>query len=223
MRVLLIIPSYNEEENVEMVYENIKPILTDCDYLFVNDCSNDKTGEILDREGYNHIDLPINLGLSGCVQMGYKYAWLKGYDAAIQFDGDGQHQACYIPEMMKEIEMGNDIVIGSRFVKKKKDLSIRMLGSRIITFILKATTGQYISDPTSGMRMLNRDMLNDYAFHMNRKPEPDTLAYQIRNGAKVKEIQVEMNERIAGESIFNPWSSIKYMLKTCISLLFFMY
>ena len=223
MKTLLIIPSYNEEENVEMVYESIKPVLEYCDYLFVNDCSKDKTGKILDDLKLNHIDLPVNLGLSGCVQMGYKYACEHGYDAAIQFDGDGQHQACYVPKMIEEIQQGYDIVIGSRFVTEKKDFSMRMIGSRIITVLLKLTTGKTISDPTSGMRMLNRKMLFDYAYKMNRKPEPDTLAYQIRNGAKVKEIQVEMNERVAGESIFNPWSSIKYMVKTCISLIFFMY
>lgn len=223
MKVLLIIPSYNEEENIERVYKDIEPILNQCDYLFVNDCSKDKSKELLREKKYNHLNLPVNLGLSGAVQMGYKFAYENGYDAAIQFDGDGQHQACFIPAMIEEIENGNDIVIGSRFVTEKKDYSMRMLGSRIISFLIRLTTGKKITDPTSGMRMLNRKMLYDYAYNMNRKPEPDTLAYQMRKGAAVKEIQVTMNERVAGESIFNPWSSIKYMLKTCISLVFFMY
>lgn len=223
MKTLLIIPSYNEQDNIEMVYNDIKPILEYCDYLFVNDCSKDKTAEILDELGLNHIDLPVNLGLTGAVQAGYKYACMNNYDAAIQFDGDGQHKAVYVKKMIEKIDEGYDIVIGSRFVDKKKDWSARMLGSRLITLLVKLTTCKTIMDPTSGMRMLNRRMLYDYAYNMNRKPEPDTLAYQIRKGAKVCEIQVEMNERVAGESIFNPWASIKYMIKTCISLVFFIY
>lgn len=224
MKTLLIIPAYNEQDNIVNVVNEVKQVLNFCDYIIINDCSKDHTGKILDENHYNHIDLPINLGLSGAVQMGYKYACNNNYDCALQFDGDGQHKVEYIKEMIKEIEKGNDIVIGSRFVEKKKSLSLRMLGSRIITFLIKLTTGKTITDPTSGMRMLNKKMLYDYAFNMNRKPEPDTLAYQIRNGAKVKEIQVDMNERIAGSSIYHGLaSSVQYMINICISLLFFNY
>lgn len=134
----------------------------------------------MDDNDINHIDLPVNLGLTGAVQTGYKYAYYKGYDAAIQFDGDGQHLPEYIPELVREIEAGNDIVIGSRFVEEKKHHSMRMLGSRIITAMIKLTTGIVVNDPTSGMRIINRKLIKDYAFEMNRKPEPDTLAYQIK-------------------------------------------
>ena len=223
MKVLIIIPCYNEQDNIEYVFKNIEPVLDVCDYLFINDCSKDNTGRLLDELGYNHIDLPVNLGLSGAVQTGYKYAYLNNYDAAVQFDGDGQHQAIYIKDMIKEIDNGNDIVIGSRFVNEKKDYSLRMLGSRLITLLIKLTTGMKINDPTSGMRMINKKMLYDYSYNMNRKPEPDTLAYQLRKGAKVKEIQVKMNDRIAGESYLNSWNSIKYMVNTCISIIFFIY
>lgn len=220
-KVLIIIPAFNEAENIERVIENLKIECAQYDYVVINDCSKDKTGSILDELNYNHIDLPVNLGLTGAVQMGYKYAAQKGYDCAIQFDGDGQHLPQYISEMVTEIEKGNDIVIGSRFVDEKKLWSMRMLGSRIITFFIKATTGKTIKDPTSGMRMLNKNLIMDYAFNMNRRPEPDTLALQIKRGYKVKEIQVTMEDRLAGTSIYaGLGNSIHYMLNAVISILF---
>lgn len=220
-KVLIIIPAYNEEENIVRVIENLKKECKNYDYLVINDCSKDATGKILDDNDYNHIDLPVNLGLTGAVQMGYKYAVINDYDCAIQFDGDGQHLPEYIPNMVEEIENGYNIVIGSRFVSEKKSWSLRMLGSRIITFFIKITTGKTVNDPTSGMRMLDKKMLEDYAFHMNRRPEPDTLALQIKKGYKVKEIQVKMEDRLAGTSIYaGIGSSIHYMLNAVISILF---
>ncbi|MEQ3038638.1 glycosyltransferase family 2 protein [Thomasclavelia ramosa] len=222
MRVLVIIPAYNEEESILTVIKNLENAKTNCDYIVINDCSKDSTQQILDENNINHIDLPVNLGLTGAVQTGYKYAYYNGYDAAIQFDGDGQHLPQYIPQLVKEIENGSDIVIGSRFVDQKKHFSLRMLGSRIITLMIKITTGVTINDPTSGMRIINKELIRDYAFELNRKPEPDTLAFQIKKGYKVKEIQVEMEDRIAGTSIYaGLGNSIKYMLKVLITILFF--
>ncbi len=222
MKVLIIIPAYNEEDNILTVIDGIKNANINYDYIVINDCSKDTTGRVLDENNINHIDLPVNLGLSGAVQTGYKFAYLNGYDKAVQFDADGQHLPQYIPLLVEEIEKGNDIVIGSRFVDEKKDKSLRMLGSRIITFAIRLTTGVTINDPTSGMRIINRKLIEDYAFEINRKPEPDTLAFQIKKGFKVKEIQVEMEERKAGESIYKGiWSSIKYMCKVMITIMFF--
>ncbi len=222
MKVLIIVPAYNEEENILHVLEDIRTHLPQCDYLFVNDCSRDKTAEILDINGINHIDLPINLGLSGAVQAGYKYAVKHDYDAAIQFDSDGQHQAVYIKKMIETMHEGYDIVIGSRFVDKKKPISLRMIGSRMISFTIKMCTGTVINDPTSGMRMLNKQMIHDYAFNMNRKPEPDTLAFQLKRGAKIKEVQVEMNERQFGTSLYQGLGpSFRYMITMLVSIIFF--
>ena len=146
----------------------------------------------------------------------------NNYDAAIQFDGDGQHLPEYIPALVKEIENGYDIVIGSRFVDVKKHMSARMLGSRLITAMIKLTTGQKINDPTSGMRIINRKLIKDYAYELNRKPEPDTLAYQMKKGFKVKEIQVKMEDRVAGTSIYaGIGSSIQYMLRVLVTIIFF--
>ena len=159
--------------------------------------------------------------MNGAVQTGYKYAYEKGYDCAVQFDGDGQHQAKYIKDLVKAIEEGYDIAIGSRFVTEKRNFSLRMIGSRMISLCIFLKSGKVIKDPTSGFRMLNRKMIEDYAYHMNRKPEPDTLVYQMNHGAKIKEVQVTMEDRIAGQSIYSGlFSSFKYMLNIMISILF---
>lgn len=222
MKVLVIIPAYNEEENILRVVRQLESANTGCDYIVINDCSKDNTPKILDENKINHIDLPVNLGLTGAVQTGYKYAYENDYDAAIQFDGDGQHLPEYIPALVKEIENGYDIVIGSRFVDVKKHMSARMIGSRLISAMIRLTTGQKINDPTSGMRIINRQLIKDYAYELNRKPEPDTLAYQMKKGFKVKEIQVKMEDRVAGTSIYaGIGSSIQYMLRVLVTIIFF--
>ena len=222
MKVLVIIPAYNEEENILRVVRQLEAANTGCDYVVINDCSKDNTPKILDENKINHIDLPVNLGLTGAVQTGYKYAYENNYDAAIQCDGDGQHLPEYIPALVKEIENGYDIVIGSRFVDEKKHMSARMLGSRLITAMIKLTTGQKINDPTSGMRIINRKLIKDYAYELNRKPEPDTLAYQMKKGFRVKEIQVKMEDRVAGTSIYaGIGRSIQYMLRVLVTIIFF--
>lgn len=221
MKVLVVIPAYNEEESILKVVNELKD-QTNFDYLVINDCSKDSTSKILIDNNIKHIDLPVNLGLQGAVQTGYKYAYYNDYDVAIQFDGDGQHKPEYIKSLVNEIKKGYDIAIGSRFVNEKKHFSLRMLGSRIITFIIKITTRTTITDPTSGMRALNRRMIKDYALEMNRRPEPDTLAYQIKHGAKVKEVQVEMLDRTTGESAYaGLGNSIKYMVKVLVTIIFF--
>ena len=222
MKVLVIIPAYNEEESILRVVKNLELSNTGCDYVVINDCSKDSTGKILDENNINHIDLPVNLGLTGAVQTGYKYAYYNDYDAAIQFDGDGQHLPEYIPALVAEIKKGYDIVIGSRFVDEKKQFSLRMLGSRIITAMIKLPTGATINDPTSGMRIINKILIKDDAFEINRKPEPDTLAFQIKKGFKAKEVQVKMEDRLAGTSIYaGLGNSIKYMLKVLVTIIFF--
>lgn len=221
MKICLIIPAYNEEKSILTVIDDIKQNLSKCDYVVINDCSTDNTENILCDNDINHVALPVNVGLSGAVQTGFKYAYTNGYDCAIQFDGDGQHQAKYVMELSREIAKGNDIVIGSRFVTEKKDFSMRMIGSRIISTLIKLKTGIFINDPTSGMRMFNREMMKDYAYNINRKPEPETLVYQLKNGRKIKEIQVEMNEREGGISLYSSvFASLKYMIKTIIAIVF---
>lgn len=218
MKALVIIPAYNEALNIEKTLNDLIRYAPDIDYIVVNDGSKDNTLEVLRKNKYNYIDSICNLGLFGAVQTGFKYAMIKGYDAAIQFDGDGQHSAKYIPQLVDEICKGNDIVIGSRFVTEKKPFSIRMIGSRFISIAIKMTTGKRVTDPTSGFRAYSKSCIKDYALDMNNPPEPDTLVYMLKKGRKLKEIQVKMSEREFGESYLNFSNIIKYMSRMLISI-----
>ncbi len=221
MKILIMIPAYNEELNIERVVNNLTDNFPQYDYVVINDGSKDDTAKICRQNGFHLIDLPINLGLSGAVQAGMRYAWQNGYDAAIQIDGDGQHRPEYIEQLAKELEKGEaQIVIGSRFVTEKKPRSMRMLGSNVISGLIRLSTGFRLNDPTSGMRLFNRDVVKEFALNINYGPEPDTISYLIKKGVKVKEVQVKMDERIAGESYLNLSKSMKYMILMSFSILF---
>lgn len=221
MRSLVIIPAYNEEENIERVVENLRTNYMQYDYIVVNDGSCDRTAEICKENGYPLLNLPVNLGLSGAFQAGMRYAYHKGYDAAIQFDGDGQHDPRYIADLEASMEQNKcDIVIGSRFCAEKKPRTLRMLGSNLISFAIRLTTGARVKDPTSGMRLFNRSMLKEFGENINYGPEPDTISYLLRCGAHISEVQVTMHERVAGTSYLNFSRSIWYMLNMFISILF---
>ena len=218
--LLIVIPAYNEEENIENVVTFIQSKYNQYDYVVVNDGSRDRTADICRQKGYELLNLPVNLGLAGAFQAGLKYAYVKGYSYAIQFDADGQHRPEFIEPMLERIKQGYDIVIGSRFVNIKKGNSLRMMGSKMITVAIKMTTGARVSDPTSGMRMFSREMIKEFAQNLNYGPEPDTVSYLLKNGAKVSEVPVHMEERQAGESYLNLVNSCKYMAKMLISILF---
>lgn len=220
-RLLAIIPAYNEEESISSTVDELTSTLPGVDYVVVNDGSKDGTERICLEHGYNYVSLPVNSGLTVGFQTGMKYALRNGYDYALQFDADGQHRPEYISKMLDlAVAEDADIVIGSRFVNKCKELSARMLGSRIITVAIKLTTGKRVADPTSGMRMFNRKMIERFANDDSLNPEPESISYLIKKGAKVREVQVEMRERQAGESYLNIPKSIVYMARACISILF---
>ena len=220
-KVLAVIPAYNEECSLQNTIEELKAVAPEVDFIVINDGSTDSTGEICRANGYPVLDLPVNGGLTVGFQTGMKYAARMGYNYAIQFDADGQHMPQYIDSMRKKMDENEaDIVIGSRFVQFKKEHSARMFGSRIITFIVKMTTGKRVSDPTSGMRMFNRRMIELFAKDMSLNPEPETIAHLIRKGAKVEEVQVSMRDRTAGESYLNLTRSAAYMTRVCTSILF---
>lgn len=220
MKTLLIIPAFNEEESLKTTIEGIKGASLGVDYLIINDGSKDNTVEVCRENEYPFLDLSTNLGLAAALQAGMKYAYRHDYDCVIQFDADGQHLPQYIP-LLQEAISASDIVIGSRFVSKKKPVSLRMLGSNLISAAIQLTTGKKIKDPTSGMRAFNKRMIKYFAFGMNFGPEPDTISYLIKRAeAKVIEVPVVITERHAGESYLKPWTSIMYMLRMTISILF---
>lgn len=218
--LLIIIPAYNEAANIERVVNHLLCTFPQYDYLVVNDGSRDGTGEICRKRGYNFLDLPVNLGLAGGFQAGIRYACEKGYSYAIQIDGDGQHRPEFISRMQKKMDEGYDIVIGSRFVNGKKPKSLRMVGSNLIQWAIRLTTGAELRDPTSGMRMFNRRMIEEFAFGLNYGPEPDTISYLIKQGAKVAEVPVLMDERRNGVSYLTPVTAARYMIQMLVSILF---
>lgn len=219
LKLLIVIPAYNEEGSIERVVDDLIQNYPQYDYVVVNDGSRDRTAAICRSRGYRLIDLPVNLGLAGAFQTGLRYAAEHGYDCAMQLDADGQHLPRYIAPMLEKLEAGADIVIGSRFVTVLKPRTLRMVGSYLISWAIRLTTGQPICDPTSGMRMFNRRLLEEFAQNLNYGPEPDTISYLIKNGAVVKEVQVNMAERTAGESYLNFARSVQYMIKMGLSIL----
>lgn len=218
LKTLVVIPAYNEALNIKKTVIDLKNNVPDVDYVVVNDGSKDNTLEVLEQNNFNYIDSICNLGLFGAVQTGFKLAMKEKYDVVIQFDGDGQHSAKYIDLLVKEIENGNSIVIGSRFVDEKKPFTARMIGSRLIAGAIKLITGKTIKDPTSGFRAYDKACIRDYATEMNNPPEPDTLVYMLRKNRKIKEVQVQMSEREFGESYLDLVNTIKYMSRMMVSI-----
>lgn len=217
-KCLIIIPAYNEQDTIAHVVETIIQNYPDYDYVVVNDGSVDHTGKICRAKGYNLLDLPINLGLAGAFHTGLKYAYEQGYDYCLQYDADGQHQAIYIDSMIEQMEKGYDIVIGSRFLEKKISFTPQNIGNKMISLAVKIVTRQKITDSTSGMRMWNRKMMRLFVHDLNCTPEPDTVAYLIKNGARVTEVPVKMRERVAGKSYLTLWASVYYMLRVIASI-----
>ena len=218
MKTLVIIPCYNEQDSIVNLIKEIA--LYGYDYLVINDCSTDNSEKLLIDNNINHLSLPINLGIAGVTQVGFKYAKDNNYDCVINVDGDGQHLPEYMHSLISEIENGYDYVVGSRFVSEKKPWSFRMIGSRILCALIKLKTGKTVSDPTSGMRALGKKVIDEFSNSMNFYAEPDALCHIIHSGLKVKEVQVTMKERQTGQSYFqNPFKSIYYMLAEILSIL----
>ena len=222
-KVLVVIPAYNEDENIEQVVEELITEYPQYDYVIVNDGSTDATRKVCRRRGYNLLDLPVNLGLGGAIKSGMKYANYNQYEYVIQLDGDGQHKPRYIETMIRKMaETDADIVIGSRYLEKRKPFTPRMIGSQVLTYAIWLTTrGKYISDVTSGMRLFNKRMIKRFGYRMHYTPEPDTLAYLLNQGVKIEEVQVEMTEREKGTSYLGFLGSLDYMCQMLFSILIF--
>ena len=228
MKVLLIVPSYNEEDNVLSNYKKIidynKKHNTNYDVIVINDGSKDKTEEICIENNIPHISLVHNLGIGGAVQTGYKYAYENDYDVAVQFDGDGQHDVRYVKDIIKPIKENKaDMVIGSRFIDKSssnfKSSKARRIGITLISFFIKLITGKKIYDTTSGFRAANKKVIerfvNNYPVEY---PEPVSTTEVLRLGYNVEEIPVSMNERENGVSSIKAWKNVYYMVNVILSI-----
>lgn len=224
MKILIIIPAYNESENIKNVIKSLDKIQNkDVDYLVINDCSKDDTENILKNIHANYINLPINLGIGGGVQTGYKYAEYNGYDIAIQIDGDGQHDPTFVDKLIEPIINGEaDIVIGSRFIKKEgfQSSALRRFGINFLSFIIKVCCGVKVYDVTSGFRAVNREYLKFYANEYAQDyPEPEAIISGALAGARIKEVPVIMYERVGGQSSISSFKSIYYMIKVSIAII----
>ena len=223
MKKLVIIPAYNESASVEKAVQDIKKNAPDFDYIVINDCSTDDTLQICEENGIHCLKLPVNLGIGGAVQAGYLYGVRNGYDVAVQFDGDGQHSAIYLGKMVEVLENEQaDMVIGSRFITNEgfQSSAIRRLGIKHFNILIKLLTGKKITDPTSGMRMVNRNIMKLFAEDYPKDyPEPESVVQIISQGCNVVEIPVLMNERSEGVSSISPRKSIYYMIKVTIAML----
>ena len=223
LKKLIIIPAYNEEENIEKTVETILRDSKGFDYIIINDCSKDNTRQICEEKGYNVINLPINLGIGGAVQTGYKYAARNNYDMAVQVDGDGQHDPKFLEEMADYLEKNQlDMVIGSRFIEKKgfQSSGLRRIGIRFFYLLIKILTGANITDPTSGLRMVGRNVLEIFADDYPADyPEPESVVAILRKKMKVKEIPVIMHDRTGGDSSISMKKSVYYMVKVTLAII----
>lgn len=223
MKSIVIIPAYNEEKSIEKTVADIRKNAPEFDYVIVNDCSRDNTLKVCTEKGMHVLNLPINLGIGGAVQTGYLYAYKNGYDFAVQFDGDGQHDARFLHEMrdyMVEHEL--DMLIGSRFIEKEgfQSSGLRRFGIRYFSSLIRLLTKAKVTDPTSGMRMVNREIIGIYADSYPKDyPEPESVVAILNMGKTVGEYPVVMRERTEGVSSISPLRSVYYMVKVTLAIL----
>ena len=223
MKTLIIIPAYNEQENLPRTLADLWQHCPEADPLVINDCSTDGTLDYLRDNGIPHLDLTANLGIGGAVQAGYLYARDRGYDIAVQFDGDGQHEAAYLKSLTGKIESGAaDIAIGSRFMEKEgfQSSGARRAGIGFLSALIRMLGGVHILDVTSGMRAVNRRFIEEYAeSYPQDYPEPEAILTAGLLGARIAEVPVQMREREKGKSSISPLSSVYYMIKVSLALI----
>lgn len=227
-KVLLIIPAYNEQDNILKTCTSIinynKKNKTHYDIIVINDGSTDNTSNILKQNNIPHINLIHNLGIGGAVQTGYKYAYENNYDYAVQFDGDGQHNIEYINTILQPIINGkSDLVIGSRFIEEKsefKSTKMRQVGIKIISYFIKIFTGKKIYDTTSGFRSCNQKIIKNFSnSYPSEYPEPVSSVILLKQNYRINEVPVEMNERGGGTSSIKSWKTIYYMINVILSII----
>lgn len=222
-KVLIIIPAYNEEACIKAVVEELRAICPEYDYVVVNDCSTDRTLDVLRENHFNYINLPCNLGIGGNVQTGYRYALENGYDIAVQMDGDGQHMPEYLPAIVEKVANGDcDMCIGSRFIEKQgfQTSFMRRFGIHFLKTLLRVTCGVKVSDVTSGFRACNRGLIEFFAENYAQDyPEPEAIMTATMAGFRVGETPAVMRERTTGISSISPIKSAYYMLKVSLAIL----
>lgn len=223
MKSLAIIPAYNEEKNIVYVIRDLRQHSPWLDLLVINDGSADSTAELAAEAGAEVISLPVNLGIGGAVQTGFIYAYEQGYDIAVQVDADGQHRSEEIEKLVAPVLAGEvDVAIGSRFLQQTayRGSSFRRLGIRFLSYTIKRIVRRSITDPTSGFRAYNRKALRLLSAHYSIDyPEPDAIVTLLKNGIRLNEVSVEMDERLHGRSSITPLRSAYYMFKVSLAII----
>ncbi len=221
-KTLVIIPAFNEEGSIGKVVEGVKTHLPQVDALVVNDGSTDLTSEIAKAKGATVLDLPFNLGIGGAMQAGYKYAYEKGYDSAVQVDGDGQHDPKEIPKLLRTLgETNVDVAMGSRFIGDSdyKASAMRRVGILVLSKAVSVIVGEKLTDPTSGFRAANRRAIQLFSVNYPQDyPEPEAIVLLHQCRLKMKEIPVRINQRYSGESSITKLRSIYYMVKVLLAI-----
>ncbi|OGW11393.1 MAG: glycosyl transferase family 2 [Nitrospinae bacterium RIFCSPLOWO2_12_39_16] len=222
--ILAIVPAYNEEDSISGVIDDIKSHLPEADIVVINDASTDGTANaVRSKNGVRLIDLSINLGIGGAVQTGFRYALNANYNIAVQIDGDGQHMASEVRKVLTPVIDGiADMSIGSRYLEKKGFLSspMRRFGNFIFKVVNSTLTQQKITDNTSGFRAYSREAIKFLTrYYPSDYPEPESVVLLSRNGFRIKEVPVIMQERRAGESSITPIRSVYYMVKVVLAIL----
>lgn len=222
-KILVIIPAYNEAQNIERVIDELEETALPYDYIIINDCSKDDTLQVLERRKGKVVSLAVNLGIGGAVQTGYLYALENDYDIAVQLDGDGQHDPFYLKDLVEAIVSGKaNICIGSRFVIREgfQSSSFRKAGISFLSFLIYLCTGKKIKDVTSGFRAVDRKYIKFFADNYPQDyPEPEAIVAAYRTGADIKEVPVVMRERIGGVSSIDFKRAVYYMIKVTLSIL----
>lgn len=223
MRILFIIPAYNEASNIPLVVRDIRSRLPEVDILVVNDGSTDRTEQAAIENGVHVLTMPFNVGIGGAVQTGFRYAFENGYDFAVQFDGDGQHMACEADKIIQPVLNKNaDVVIGSRFLHSEsyKIPLPRKIGIRYFSILNSMIIGQKVTDNTSGFRAYNRRAICFLAEHYPQDyPEPEAVVILKKHGFQIMEVPVQMQERLHGSSSIGLVRAIYYMIKVTLAIL----
>lgn len=222
MRVALIVPAYNEARNLPGLAEALRVHAPDCDVVVVDDGSADDTARVAAAIGWVVLRLPMNLGIGGAVQAGYLWAWERGYDVAVQIDGDGQHDPSFLGALLAPLASGAaDVVIGSRFLSGGgfRSTAVRRAGIAYLSWFLRVRCGARVTDPTSGFRAAGRDAIEQFArCYPSDYPEPEAIALARRAGLRIAEVPVRMRERTHGRSSIDPWRTLYYLVKVSLAL-----
>lgn len=228
LKVAIVIPCFNEASNILSLYNEIRNTVYSNNVaiypIFINDCSTDKTKEILRTNNITHLNLPVNLGIGGAVQSGFIYAYRNGFDIAVQMDGDGQHPPMELEKIINPIiNDGADVVIGSRYITKEGFQSsiLRRFGIGYFKWLNQKLVGISISDSTSGYRAINRKTLKIVSeYYPDEYPEPEAIVLFSINNLKIIETPVVMRDRQGGQSSIRNYKAIYYMFKVTLGVIF---